>query len=201
MPALNSYGAWRDKDTVMDWSAYQMLWFCIAVWTEQIPLSDIERLPYLSSAWYPGDAVARSILQEPLLQAKLLGQHVFDEIHNSFRRRKKVAQVRAKLSVLSKFLIWWFLPDTRLSIRTCSFLEIMLATCMSGKALTWLAGNSQTQHCRAILRVLPQAEAEAILFPSALQNPAWTQLVDRQRVLCEGCSTGLFGLYQLFSDN
>ena len=121
MPAPNSYWAPRDKDTVMDWGAYQMLWFCVAVWTKQISLSNIERLPYLSFAWYPGHAVARSILQEPLLQAKLLGHRIFHGIHSSFRRCREVARARVKLSVLSKFLIWWFLPDTRVISNMCIF--------------------------------------------------------------------------------
>ena len=72
---------------------------------------------------------------------------------------------------------------------------------MSAKVLTWLVENEYTRHGHAILRVLPQQEAEAILFARSAQNPAWVRLIDKQRLFCKQCSEGLFGLYQFFSDS
>lgn len=200
MPALNSYGAWRAKEAVSKWSADQVLWFCIAVWNGRITLSDTELVSYPYS-WYPGDVVAKDILQDPIAKARLLGHSILDEIqHHAFKPRS-LAGVNAKLVALCNFLIWWFLPDERLSIRTCPFLEILLAVCMSGKALAWLSANSKTRHGRAILRVLPQQEAEAVLLSCSMKSSAWNQLVNKQRFLCDTCEAGLFGLYQFFSDS
>jgi hypothetical protein len=41
----------------------------------------------------------------------------------------------------------------------------------------------------------PQKEAETILLSRSAQNPAWVNLVSKQRQLCSGCADGFFGLY------
>jgi hypothetical protein len=44
----------------------------------------------------------------------------------------------------------------------------------------------------------PQKEAETILLSRSAQNPAWVNLVSKQRQLCSGCADGFFGLYFFF---
>ena len=201
MPAFRSYGAWRARDVVKDWSPVQVLWFCIAFWNGQLSFSDTELLSYTSCAWYPGDSNAKFILDEPVAQAKLLANCILDKVQHSAFDVKTSAYVQARLVVLSNVLVWWFLPDTIRSIRTCAFLEILLAISMSGRALVWLCCNSQTKHGHAVLRVLPNKEAEAITTVRSKLDSWWAILVDRQRLLCNGCNGDVFSLYQLFSDS
>ena len=201
MPASRSYGAWRARDVVKDWSPVKVLWFCIAFWNGQLSFSDTELLSCTSCAWYPGDSNAKFILDEPVAQTKLLANCILDKVQRSAFDVKTSAYVQARLVVLCNVLVWWFLPDTIRSIRTCAFLEILLAASMSGRALVWLCCNSQTKHGRAVLRVLPNKEAEAITTVRSKLDSWWATLVDRQRLLCNGCNGDVFSLYQLFSDS
>lgn len=198
LPASRRYGAWRVRDAVKDWSPVKVLvlWFCIAFWNGQLSFSDTEILSCITRAWYPGDFNAKFILDEPDAQTKLPANCILDKVH-----MKTSAYVQARLVVLRNVLVWWFLSDT---IRSCAFLEILLGTSMSGRALVWLCciiTHRQSMDVQFSEYILPNKEVEAITTVRSKLDSWWITLVDRHRLLCNGCNGDLFSLYQLFSDS
>ncbi len=185
MLASRSYGAWRARDVVKDWSPVKALWFCIAFWNRQLSCSDIELLSCTTCAWYPGDSNAKFVLDEPDAQTKLLANCILDRVQRSAFYVKTSAYVQARLVALCNVLLWWFLPDT---IRRCAFCEILLAASMSGRAVVWLCCNSETKHGRAVLRVLPHKEAEAITTVRSKLDSWWATLAHKQRLLRNRCN-------------
>ena len=134
--------------------------------------------------------------------ARVFARRILNDIEKGLQRRRPPQELWHKLHAIAELMIRWFFPCHLLGHRVSAPLEFVLSVVFAAKGLIWLRTRNWTEQAKRVCKLLPQAEADAILFGCGSDPDKCLHLhslIERQRLLIEGPSM-LFGLYQWWSE-